>query len=73
MMAYLWNIIHCETDTMLSWVSFRVESFALRASSVNDMLVLFSLPENAERSLGICRITAHVSATLPQDSILDEL
>jgi hypothetical protein len=34
---YLWNIIHCDTVTMLSCVSFNVDSFAFKASSENDM------------------------------------
>lgn len=36
--SYLWNMIHCDTVTILSCVSFKVDSFALRASSENDMV-----------------------------------
>ena len=36
--SYLWNIIHCDTVTMLSCVSFKVDSFALRASSEKDIV-----------------------------------
>jgi hypothetical protein len=39
--SYLWNMIHCDTVTMLSCVSFKVDSFALRASSENDMVTAF--------------------------------
>src|ERR1700761_6366532 len=38
--TYLWNMIHCETDTMLSCVSLRVDNLALRASSENAIAVL---------------------------------
>ena len=31
--AYRWNIIHCATVTMLSWVSLSADSFARTASS----------------------------------------
>jgi hypothetical protein len=31
-------MIHCETETMLSCVSFKVDSFALRASSEKAIL-----------------------------------
>ena len=36
--SYLWNMIHCDTVTILSCVSFKVDSFALRASSENDIV-----------------------------------
>jgi hypothetical protein len=39
--SYLWNMIHCDTVTMLSCVSFKVDSFALSASSENDMVAAF--------------------------------
>ena len=35
--AYLWNMIHCDTVEMESWVSLSEESFALMASSVKAM------------------------------------
>ena len=35
---YLWNIIHCDTETMLSCVSFSDDNFDFSASSVNDIL-----------------------------------
>jgi hypothetical protein len=36
--SYLWNMIHCDIVTILSCVSFKVDSFAWRASSENDMV-----------------------------------
>jgi hypothetical protein len=42
-MVYRWNMIHCDTLTILSWDSLSVDSFAFRASSVKAMIIVMNV------------------------------
>lgn len=55
-------MIHCDTETMLSCVSLRVESFALRASSVNDMLYVFCSKGSEESGSDLQKLTCSKSS-----------
>lgn len=50
---------HCDTLTMLSWVSLRVDNFAFRASSVKAMMIAIGL--NLEFSCGVADAMLRVS------------